>query len=1025
MKPERFNFFPFQWSHSDEYCDEDSKVLRNIIRIYGWNEKNESVYVRVEDFHIPMWVELPRDYEWTEDRIKTITNKFMNFDKTFRPSYIALEMLHRLYYAEVFPNQKSNTGTELKYQKRKFPYLCTMFPSMKAMETFKSIVSSTKGILFPGMGKLQFKCHCYKRSITPVIKLLAVKDLPSASWIAGKGLKNDNPDDKESSKQHEYICSYKDLNRLSEDKAKLLPIVYPKVLSFDNESYSSVANSFPNASRFEDKVFQIGCTLLTQTESEKSYKKYLLTLGRGNDDINPIEDTEIRVFKTEDKLYYGFIKLIQETDPDIILGYNIFGYDITYMDDRMQKHYGGTWGDVSCISSKKATIGSISWESSAYGKQDLKYIDAEGRLFLDLLPYIRRNYTLPNYRLETVCSEFLKNTNKDPLKAKDIFDCYKKGTKDSLALVGKYCVQDSYVTLQLYEKLLIWFDLFEAATTNAVPMFYLYTAGQQIKMFSQLLNYCLHNNIVVESDVYKATEKDQFEGAYVAKPKSGLYRNIAPFDFASLYPSIIMAYNLDYSTLCLDDSIPDSDCFVFDIHQHKNCCHDPTAAYKKQKKGDEDQPKVLKKNTRVMCGDFKFRFLKHTSAGKGVVPTLLENLIGARKRTRKEIATNESKIEKLEASLTECKSEDERKTIQFEIDRLEAINSVLDKRQLSYKVSANSMYGALGTKTGYIPLPPAAMCVTHTGKKSILEASDFLEKECNGTVIYNDTDSAYTYFKHLEGKPMNEVYEYCEEVAEKIVKAKLFPSPMKLEFEGKVYAKFLILTKKRYVAQIADEKGNLSSKLAIRGIVLKRRDNCKFLREVYEMTIMKFLNYIDVLSDIKNRNLSKLNLQNIPEVADILNSIVYGIDTLFQFKYSYKNFVIPKTLTRLPGDYKSKTIPVHAYLAAKKEKRGEPVSLNSRIEYLLLDLGRGYQKDELQQEKVEDVDYFGEFREVLRIDYLYYLKAQVVKPIDELLTLCLGLEKFMETQFKYRVNKTNFIHKFKDNLRPQVEFNDN
>ena len=125
---------------------------------------------------------------------------------------------------------------------------------------------------------------------------------------------------------------------------------------------------------------------------------------------------------------------------------------------------------------------------------------------------------------------------------------------------------------------------------------------------------------------------------------------------------------------------------------------------------------------------------------------------------------------------------------------LDVKNPILDKRQLSYKVSANSMYGAMGVKKGYLPLLPGAMCVTYRGRTAIQEASKFLEEHCGGNVIYNDTDSAYTYFNCLEGKSMKEVWEYAEDVVEKV--KKLFPPPMKLEFEGKAYVKFLILTKK-------------------------------------------------------------------------------------------------------------------------------------------------------------------------------------------------------------------------------------
>ena len=74
----RFDFFAFNWTHRDEYTEEG---LKNTIRIYGINKKNESVYVKIPDFQIPMWIELPKDIEWTEHYIRVITNQFMNVKK--------------------------------------------------------------------------------------------------------------------------------------------------------------------------------------------------------------------------------------------------------------------------------------------------------------------------------------------------------------------------------------------------------------------------------------------------------------------------------------------------------------------------------------------------------------------------------------------------------------------------------------------------------------------------------------------------------------------------------------------------------------------------------------------------------------------------------------------------------------------------------------------------------------------------------------------------------------------------------
>jgi len=1467
---QNFNFFPFTWSYNDELVD-DTIGFRNVIRVSGWNEKNESVQVVIQNFNIPIWLELPRHIEWTNMRKDVVINKIMSFNEYIRPQMCIFEEKHKLYYGEV-------TKVGDTYERKKFPYLCVAFKTLRALEEFKKEIS--KGVYFNMIGNIKMKCHCHERSITPVLKLMAFRKLPSSGWIAAKGHKV-SEDEKDSTKMHEYICSYKNLKKIEDTSS--LPIVYPKVLSFDLEAYSSVETAMPNSKKPADKVFQIGCCLLEQTAKEKKYTKYLLSLG----ELNPIEGVSVLTFKTEDRLYKGFINLVKETNPDVIIGYNIFGWDIGYMNDRMACLYGINFDGMSCVPSKKATINEINWESSAYGKQDLKYIEAEGRMFIDLLPYIKRNYKLSNYRLETVCSEFLKDSNKDPLKAKDIFNCYKKFTPASLSLVGKYCftedtnvslkyksvnikklknnsypvlsydetkkglvyskqvnyfdngehecveiemidgtkmtctndhkilvendmwkeaqkldvkydkikcglifpsvnieeefevckdidfglfkinniedmekgyaycrllgyaltdghiskqrcdlhvgskvdindivediklvsgtkevsvykskytykihcpiiitksfnslkgivinkrttqessipefiinapkpflreflgalfggdghtpclnkkenkftqvafsqtieknyatslistlntyktllekfgietsvsneklpggsnenycsiqmtikkvsqidfenyigfrycyhksirlrianihykirkdkislynnilyeikekvkngttkefacnsvmdkykeyklpskrtfqkrfdtgfegyiftngierdcklflkeigaenlfykdnytvnekcysikkddeiiptffipiksiqnvgkkhvydieverthnfiangmivhncAQDAYVTLQVYEKLLIWFDLVESATTNGVPIIYLYTKGQQIKMYSQLLTYCVHNNIVVESNAYTPKETDRYTGAYVSQPIAGLYKTIIPFDFASLYPSIIMAYNIDYSKLVIDENIPDEDCHVFEWEEEQEDLEEQLRLQEEKEKEKEkevitdEKPKRVKKVIPMMKVKHKFRFLKIDRSGKGVVPTLLENLIKARKSTRKLIEENQKRIE-------ESKDEDE-------IKRLEELNLVLDKRQLAYKVSANSMYGAMGVKKGYLPFPQAAMCVTYVGRQSIHKASNFLETECGGKVIYNDTDSAYTYFECLKGKPMREIWEYVENVVKKV--EVLFPKPMKLEFEGKVYTKFLILTKKRYLAQMADINGNVSSKLVKRGIVLQRRDNCQFLRDVYQNTVNDLLDGIEVFTDIKTKD----NKEKIPEVCSLLNNIIYNIDELFQMKYSYKSFVITKSLSKLPEDYKSKTIPVHAYLAAKMKKRGVMVQIGSRIEYLLLDSGRGYDKNELQQDKVEDVTYFSEFRDVLRLDYLYYLRSQVVKPLDELLSVCLGIDKFMDMQLKLRIQKSNFNVFFKKSINKTI-----
>jgi len=1524
-KSVKFNFFPYQWGFEDEI--DDTNTPTSIIRAYGWNEKNESIYLSIPDFRIPIWLELPEHIEWTETRTRILCNFLSTMQKTkgFNPTSINFVNKQKLYYANIYKNKDG------KYQNKKFPFLEVTFKSNKALSSF--VFTLKRGINVPMLeNKLMLKVHASEPSITPVLKLFAHSNLPSSNWIKCKGLVIPE-DERESTRKHEYTVSYKNMEAMKDDEASTLPIVYPKILSFDNEAYSSLDGSMPKAEKPSDKVFMIGATFIERVGNEKKITKYLLYLNELNKyPLKHLQDITVKNFRCEADLYCGFTQLIKDLDPDVIIGYNIFGWDIKYMYDRSLNMLNciGEFDMLSCISGKHAPLKDISWSSSAYGKQAMNFMDVEGRLMLDLLPFIKRNYKLSNYRLETVCDEFLK-TNKDPIKPKDIFRSWKEKDLSLLTDVGKYCIQDTYVVYLLYEKLLIWFDLVESATTNCVPIFYLYTKGQQIKMYSSVLKYAIHNDIVVQSNAFKSAEGDKYTGAYVSKPKPGIYRNILPFDFASLYPSIIMGYNIDYSTIVNDDSIPDELCNVFEWEEHINClrnnskinlfglstnidklannnsflkvisydnekngliyskqtnffnqgikncirltfqdgsyldctpdhklldsdnnwiqakdclnqkikagviypecdldlelqecynfllepinlkitnkqelikaqafmrimgylltdgsvgekvclfmghnfdvdtilddielvcnfrpkpsrnnscfqivlpaylkhivknmnnivfgkktnqdsywpdflmkdnipkcllreflgglyggdgicpcfgkkaknfsslsfgqtrenkyresfvkyiiqiqewlklfdiqsnltyyenyqgkdylsiriniehkylttftekigfrhcCHKNvrlTIAYRyhklkeriskqrtnilnetkllnnsynniqksyfdslkkvfqnepvlnekyskanydwihsKIKDGDsltervnfyepyfhsverylketdsynmfskdngkvcyavdfkedsipcsnlkvidiraigeypvfdieienthnflangivahncihdkvymekvkkkqeaqekkkskgldikdeidfENDPRTgTKEDEKRLCAEYKFRFLKSNVVGKGVIPTLLENLIKARKDTRKIIAKNEDIIDKLKSILssrdTVRNSVEQYKINKNEIQRLEEMNLVLDKRQLAYKVSANSMYGAMGVKEGYLPLLPAAMCVTSRGRESIKKASAFLEKECGGTVIYNDTDSAYTYFRCLEGKTMQEVWKYAEEVVEKV--KELFPPPMKLEFEGKCYTKFLILTKKRYVATMSDENGNISKKLLKRGIVLTRRDNCKFLRDLYEKCIYYILDNADSLGELSVEMTQKEIMQN-KSVQGMLNLILDMSNSLFQRTYSFKDFVITKGLTKL--DYGNKASPAHFAVAKKMIQRGIEILVGTRIEYLLLDLGNGYDKKEKQQDQAEDVNYFGEYRELLRINYIEYFKRQSVLPIEELLNVVLKLEDFMKSQLELRIQKSLYIQQIKKVNSVKIEFVD-
>ena len=264
----------------------------------------------------------------------------------------------------------------------------------------------------------------------------------------------------------------------------------PLILSFDIEVNSSNINMFPSAKKKDDKIFQISCIFSYQGDNK--FDNVLLTLGKPTK--NKLKDITILSFKTEKELLLGFVNLVIKRNPQLIIGYNILSFDIPYMIDRATFcNIDYKFSQLGCIKFHQSKITDIKWSSNAYKNQEFKFIDAEGRVFIDLLPIIQRDYKFNNYKLKTVSTFFIGET-KDPLTPQDIFKCYRKGMigdkkgKDALALVGKYCIQDSVLVTKIFEEIQTWIGLCEMAKTCNVPMVYLFTRGQQIKVFHKFIN---------------------------------------------------------------------------------------------------------------------------------------------------------------------------------------------------------------------------------------------------------------------------------------------------------------------------------------------------------------------------------------------------------------------------------------------------------------------------------------------------------------------------------------------------------
>lgn len=1064
---EHKQFFPYSW-----HVDEDEKDVTSI-RIYGLDEENKNICVRVDNFTPYVYIELPTNIKWDTGKAQLVGNKLDELLKDQKPIKKVLMMKKRLYGARLTTDRK----------RMLFPYLFCSFSSRHDIKILGYELRRTIPIM--GLGSIRLKMH--EADADEILQLTCCRQIPTAGWIEFHG-KRQCEEDKLTLCDYEFKVKWKHLSPLKSNK-----IPRPKILSFDIEVNSTNPSAMPKHENTGDAVFQISCVLGRYGDKPSEYNKNLLTLG--NPDHKVVgKDITIYKYENEAELLEGFTEFIRRENPNLIVGYNILGFDIPYMIARSKLHMClfdfDKQGFHKYAHAREKTI---KWSSSAYKNQEFQFLDAEGRVFVDLLPLVKRDFKFNNYKLKTISEHFVGQT-KDPLSAKGIFKCYRLGMKTksngeygatarkAMGIVGKYCVQDSALVLLLADKLQTWVGLTEMAKTCNVPIFTLYTQGQQIKVYSQLYKYCMYENIVVEKDGYQTSENERYVGAHVFPPVPGRYKKVVPFDFASLYPTTIIAYNIDYHTWVDDDSdIPDSACHVMEWEDHIGCVHDPKVIRKMEltKYIDSEDEKIKKmresrnntidkirkseimikikekveslkpyrkerselnksKPKNPMCSKRYYRFLKEP---RGVLPTIIENLLDARKYIRKvEIVTAMNKIKELEEDMEKNGTDNLQ-----EITDLKRLINVLEKRQLAYKVSANSMYGAMGVSRGYLPFMPGAMCTTYMGRVNIELTAKTIINKFKGELVYGDTDSNYINFPHMEGKTDEDLWAYSEYVADEVTK--MFPPPMKLEFEGEIYTFFFILTKKRYMYRKVIKRDNklvYSNSIGKKGVLLARRDNSKFVRDIYEGVINRIADNIPrdeilywVLEEINIMFSNSKPLTDFVVTKAVGNSGNLKAEAFFNDKGEKKAMVGDYTTPILssvktereeqlknknassPSEFYLLCLPAQVQLAERMKRRGQRVDAGTRLEYVVTDPEHHTSK---QSEKIESVDYYKKYSNILKIDYYYYLKA-LSNPLDQVLSVAYPeIPEFVLNQYKYRwKNKHKVLEELKNLFKPKIK----
>jgi DNA polymerase elongation subunit (family B) len=308
-------------------------------------------------------------------------------------------------------------------------------------------------------------------------------------------------------------------------------IITPKVLTFDIECQSHNALSFPDVYHDDAYIAMIGIFINNDTQ----YVLYKSNIR--------IDKKHYIRFDTELGLIIGFLKLIKIIDPDVIIGYNNLNFDMSYLYKRMC-YMVNTFINISRLKITRGVFKPLKWGSSAYNINDFVVLDTFGILILDVLQYIRREYRFPKYKLDYIASTLLGDSKKG-LKPQEMFKHLASSKLDSLLIVADYCIHDVYLTYKIFEHVNMWYGCVEYARLTGAKIHELYTRGENKKIVPQLYEICYNKYVL---DTYQG-ECENIQGALVLEPCKGIYENCGVVDFTSLYPSIIIANNICYSTL--------------------------------------------------------------------------------------------------------------------------------------------------------------------------------------------------------------------------------------------------------------------------------------------------------------------------------------------------------------------------------------------------------------------------------------------------------------------------------------------
>ncbi|ANM57914.1 recovery protein 3 [Arabidopsis thaliana] len=563
--------------------------------------------------------------------------------------------------------------------------------------------------------------------------------------------------------------------------------------------------------------------------------------------VDGLSGCKLSVFLEERQLFRYFIETLCKWDPDVLLGWDIQGGSIGFLAERAAQLGIRFLNNISRTPSPTTTNNSDNKRKlgnnllpdplvanpaqveevvieDEWGRTHASGVHVGGRIVLNAWRLIRGEVKLNMYTIEAV-SEAVLRQKVPSIPYKVLTEWFSSGPAGARYRCIEYVIRRANLNLEIMSQLDMINRTSELARVFGIDFFSVLSRGSQYRVESMLLRLAhTQNYLAISPGNQQVASQPAMECVpLVMEPESAFYDDpVIVLDFQSLYPSMIIAYNLCFST-CLGKL----------AHLKMNTLG--VSSYSLDLDVLQDLNQILQTPNSVMYVPPEVR--------RGILPRLLEEILSTRimvKKAMKKLTPSEA-----------------------------VLHRIFNARQLALKLIANVTYGYTAAGfSGRMPCAELADSIVQCGRSTLEKAISFVNANdnWNARVVYGDTDSMFVL---LKGRTVKEAFVVGQEIASAITEMNPHPVTLKME---KVYHPCFLLTKKRYVGYSYESPNQREPIFDAKGIETVRRDTCEAVAKTMEQSLRLFF---------EQKNISKVKSYLYRQWKRILSGRVSLQDFIF------------------------------------------------------------------------------------------------------------------------------------------------